>query len=71
MWFSTLSSCTPGYLNGYGRNVPGKESGEIELKDMINLAKKAPWGTGSQDYVARLESWRDSGKALQDLEVLA
>ncbi|PSN65698.1 FAD/NAD(P)-binding domain-containing protein [Corynespora cassiicola Philippines] len=69
-WFASHSTCTPSYINGYGAGgvVDGKP-GEKDLKETIKAARKAPWGMGSQNYMLRLESWRESGKICEDLEI--
>ncbi|PSN68163.1 FAD/NAD(P)-binding domain-containing protein [Corynespora cassiicola Philippines] len=70
-WFVAFPTCTPGYYNNYGTIGTKKGPGEIDPKEMIKAARKAPWGLGSQNYASRIEGWRESGKALEDLDILA
>ncbi|OHE98495.1 cyclohexanone monooxygenase [Colletotrichum orchidophilum] len=52
-WFSSMSVCTPSYLNNEGEKV----SPEAQMK----LARGAPFPLGIHAYVRFLEDWRASG----------
>ncbi|KAJ6209783.1 hypothetical protein PSV09DRAFT_2373288 [Bipolaris maydis] len=58
-WFAAVSPCTPGNFNNFGKRITDPA---IQQK----LARAAPWGFGSQDYVERIEKWCQSG-SLQGL----
>ncbi|EUC39687.1 hypothetical protein COCMIDRAFT_110829 [Bipolaris oryzae ATCC 44560] len=58
-WFAALSPCTPGYFNNYAKKITDPLSQQ-------KLARAAPWGFGSQDYIERIEKWCQSG-SLQGL----
>jgi len=59
--FAAFSGCTPGYLNGEGRQIHG----EIE---QMKAARNSTWGEGVSSYVKQLEAWRATGE-LNGLEI--
>ncbi|KAK1622222.1 cyclohexanone monooxygenase [Colletotrichum phormii] len=61
-WFSSLSICTPSYMNNEGEKAPP----EAQMK----LARGAPFPHGMNAYVRFLEDWRANGM-MNGVEVTA
>ncbi|KAF7314108.1 hypothetical protein HMN09_00569900 [Mycena chlorophos] len=54
-WFSAVSGCTPGYLNGEG----ARDGMDMETK--MRMARSSLWGEGIRSFEKVLKQWREDG----------
>nr|GAT53182.1 predicted protein [Mycena chlorophos] len=54
-WFSAVSGCTPGYLNGEGARD------RMDMETKMRMARSTPWGEGIRSFEKVLRRWREDG----------
>ncbi|KAJ7913496.1 hypothetical protein B0H13DRAFT_490007 [Mycena leptocephala] len=62
--FSTMSGCTPGFMNREGARNKGN------MQEQMKAARAAPWGEGVVSFMEVIRAWEAEG-GLKGLEIVA
>jgi hypothetical protein len=61
--FSSVSGCTPGYINGEGARS------KADMQEQMKAARAAPWGEGIVSFTEVVRAWEAEG-GLKGLEIV-
>jgi hypothetical protein len=62
--FSTMSGCTPGFMNMEGALSKG------DMQEQMKVARAVPWGEGIVSFTEVVRAWEAEG-GLKGLEIVA